>query len=130
MKQNQYIFNLGDSTDQIYDYEYSTTSGKNDRIVFVEGIKAEDLSIERKGDNLESRYSDTDVVTVKNAYYYGDGRCKVKLLEDKSGLYNIDYDNVLQKLIESYVEVNDDIDELKASIHEKGDDIQDLLIPL
>ena len=48
-----------------------------DKIVFGEGIKAEDIYMERSGDDLIIRYSEEDKVTIKNAYayksYYGYG---------------------------------------------------------
>ena len=80
-----YIFNLGDGADTIYDYEYSTTSGRSDRIIFGEGISREDVVMERVGYDLVIRYSDTDRITVKNAYYYSDGRCFVENVEFADG---------------------------------------------
>ena len=102
-----YIFNLGDGADTIYDYEYSTTSGRSDRIIFGEGISREDVVMERVGYDLVIRYSDTDRITVKNAYYYSDGRCFVENIEFKEvALYKINYDSASMELVESYT-IND-----------------------
>ncbi|MDE6387822.1 MAG: hypothetical protein K2L82_08475, partial [Lachnospiraceae bacterium] len=89
-----YIFNLGDGKDTIYDYEYSQTEGKEDRIVFGEGIKAEDIRLRREGYNLVIEYSENDSVTVANAYYYNDDWCFVENIEFADGdKGTIDYVN-------------------------------------
>ncbi len=46
-----YIFNIGDGNDTIYDYEYSQTGGKNDRIVFGAGIHSRNNSYGRTSSN-------------------------------------------------------------------------------
>ena len=89
-----YIFNLGDGKDIVYDYEYSQTEGKDDRIVFGEGIWAEDIRLKREGYNLVIDYSENDRVTVQNAYYYSDDRCFVEHIEFADGSKGtIDYGN-------------------------------------
>ncbi|MDE6387823.1 MAG: hypothetical protein K2L82_08480, partial [Lachnospiraceae bacterium] len=80
-----YIFNLGDGNDTIWDYESSQTGGKNDRIVFGEGIRAEDVRLRRDGSNLVIEYSGEDSVTVQNAYNYNDDRCFVENIEFADG---------------------------------------------
>ena len=67
-----YIFNLGDGEDIIDNYDPS--NWRNDRIVFGEGIKAEDIGLYRNGYDLVIRNKTTgDKVTVKNAMSDGDG---------------------------------------------------------
>ena len=87
-----YIFNKGDGNDTIRDYEMSSASGKSDRIVFGEGINPDDVRLERVENDLVIRYTEKDSVTVKDAYYYTDGRCYVEKMEFKdNAIYNIDY---------------------------------------
>ncbi|MCH5263932.1 MAG: hypothetical protein J1F42_13565, partial [Lachnospiraceae bacterium] len=80
-----YIFNLGDGADIISEYENSRTEGKEDRIVFGEGISVEDIRMRREGNNLIIEYGDGDSVTVQNAYYYADGRACVEYIEFVDG---------------------------------------------
>ena len=47
-----YIWNLGDGFDTIYDYEPSSSTGRNDKIKFGEGIAANDLSFYHDGNDL------------------------------------------------------------------------------
>ena len=47
-----YVYNVGDGLDTIYDYESSSSSGKNDKIKFGEGISATDVTLSRKDNNL------------------------------------------------------------------------------
>ena len=47
-----YIYNIGDGLDTIYDYESNSSTGKNDKILFGEGITANDVTFSRKEDNL------------------------------------------------------------------------------
>ena len=87
-----YVFNKGDGNDTIKDYEMSSASGKSDRIVFGEGINPDDVRLERVENDLVIRYTEKDSVTVKDAYYYTDGRCYVEKMEFKdNAIYNIDY---------------------------------------
>ena len=83
---DKYCFNIGDGTDTVYDYEYNLAN-QNDRIVFGEGIKAEDVTMERNGDSLVVKYSATDSFTVKDAYRYysGTGRYFVESMEFADG---------------------------------------------
>ena len=101
-----YVFNLGDGEDVIIDCECSTTSGREDKIVFGEGIKAEDVSIERVGVDLVIKYSDTDKITVRNAYDYYDGRYYIEDIEF-SGIakYSINYNTLSLELTESYLPI-------------------------
>ena len=80
-----YIFNKGDGSDTIRDYEMSSTSGKSDRIIFGEGINPDDVRLERVENDLVIRYTEKDSVTVKDAYYYGDGRSFVENIEFADG---------------------------------------------
>ena len=87
-----YYFNLGDGEDIIFDDENSINA---DRIVFGEGIDESDVKLERVNDDLVIRYSDTDKVTVKNAYawksYYGYGYYFVENIEFANGtVWNLD----------------------------------------
>ncbi len=63
-----YVFNTGDGNDIIHDYENGTSIIRNDRIVFGAGIYPEDVELERKGNNLEIRYGENDVITVEGMY--------------------------------------------------------------
>ena len=63
-----YIFNIGDGNDVIHEYESSYTSGRDDRIVFGEGINQNSIELERKGNNLEIRYGENDVITIESMY--------------------------------------------------------------
>ena len=63
-----YIFEIGDGVDAIQDYENSTTEGKEDTIVFGEGISPENVLIQKKGSNLVIEYTETDCVTVERVY--------------------------------------------------------------
>ncbi|WP_295091361.1 hypothetical protein [Ruminococcus sp.] len=62
-----YYLNLGDGFDVIYDYEWNGGS-KSDKIVFGEGIKAEDLKLSRSDNNIVIKYSENDQVTIEHAY--------------------------------------------------------------
>ena len=63
-----YVFNIGDGNDVIHEYENSYTSGRADRIVFGEGINQNSIELERKGNNLEIRYGENDVITIESMY--------------------------------------------------------------
>ena len=67
-----YIFNLGDGEDVINNYDSSTWW--SDRIVFGEGVRAEDMEVYRSGNDLvfQNRISG-DRVTVQNAMSDRDG---------------------------------------------------------
>ena len=67
-----YIFNLGDGEDVINNYDSSTWW--SDRIVFGEGVRAEDVEVYRSGNDLvfQNRISG-DRVTVQNAMSDRDG---------------------------------------------------------
>ena len=80
-----YIFHRGDGMDTISDTEISETEGKQDRIVFGEGITPEDVHMERVGSNLVIDYGEGDRVTVADAYRYADGRCLVENIEFADG---------------------------------------------
>lgn len=104
---DRYIFNIGDGADTIYDYEYSTTEGKADRIVFGAGITADSISFERSGNNLLIHYGEGDCITVQDAYWYSDGKSCVEAVEFADGnIGNIDYEieNVVNLLIQDMSE--------------------------
>ncbi|MBO4608377.1 MAG: DUF2974 domain-containing protein [Lachnospiraceae bacterium] len=99
-----YIFNLGDGRDTINDFEFSETEGRADKIVFGEGISADDIIVNREGDHLKIRYSDDDSITVQDVYnyYHRDGRSQVELVEFKDdSLYRINYDSTTLDFVES-----------------------------
>lgn len=104
-----YYLNLGDGNDTISDYENSTTSGRDDRIVFGEGIRPEDVYMERIGYNLYIRYSETDSVTIQDAYYNSDGRYQVENMEfiDNS-MYSINYNDLDLSLVERGYSMNEE----------------------
>ena len=94
MGNDTYYFDLGDGNDVINDYESSSTEGRDDKIIFGEGIRPEDVQMERIGDDLVIRYSDNDSITVHNAYYYSDGRYQIEKMQfQDESVYNIDYTN-------------------------------------
>ena len=65
-----YVFNLGDGNDVIEDYVSSTSNSKADKVVFGEGISADDLIFNRSGNNLNINIlGSDDVVTISNQYY-------------------------------------------------------------
>ena len=79
-----YIFNLGDGEDIIDNYDPS--NWRNDRIVFGEGIKAEDVELCRNGYDLVFRNKTTgDKVTVKNAMADGEGWYYIRSVEFADG---------------------------------------------
>ncbi len=60
-----YIFNLGDGNDVINEQNYASAA---DKVVFGEGVSAEDISISRSGNNMIIKYSENDSVTIVNQY--------------------------------------------------------------
>ena len=84
---DSYIYHLGDGVDTVNNNDSS--NWKNDKIVFGEGIKWEDLRFKRNGDNLEITFAQNkdDKIILKDAYYssYSDGRCWVGSLEFSDG---------------------------------------------
>ena len=94
MGNDTYYFDLGDGKDVINDYESSSTEGRDDKIIFGEGICPEDVQMERIGNDLLIRYSDNDSITVQDAYYYSDGRYQIEKMQfQDESVYNIDYTN-------------------------------------
>ena len=69
-----YIFNLGDGNDIIEDYVLNTSNSKADKVIFGEGISADDIKVERSGNDMIVRYSENDSITLinqySNAYYW------------------------------------------------------------
>ena len=82
---DRFVFNLGDGTDTVYDHEWDMNNV--DKIVFGEGISAEDVIMERNGNNLVVKYSENDSFTVLDAYRdnYGTGRYFVEQVEFADG---------------------------------------------
>ena len=77
----------------ISDYEYEG-GARADKIVFGEGISAEDLVLGRSNNDLVMKYSEEDQVTIQNAYGYSQGYAEVENLEfaDETKAY-VDYAN-------------------------------------
>ena len=97
-----YIFNIGDGIDRIYDYENSQTEGRADKIIFGEGISAEDIVFSRNGNDLTISYSESDSVTVQNAYRYAGGVCFIENIEFADGNKGtIDYNSLSLELEQS-----------------------------
>ncbi len=67
-----YLFNEGDGNDTIVDFDFLTSD--QGHLIFGEGIGAEDLQLEREGDNLTIVVNDQDSVTVLNWYVDSDYR--------------------------------------------------------
>ncbi len=69
-----YIFNLGDGNDIIEDYVPTSSNSKADKVIFGEGISADDIKVERSGNDMIVRYSENDSITLinqySNAYYW------------------------------------------------------------
>ncbi len=62
-----YIFNLGDGNDII---DEQNSNSANDKIVFGEGITADDIIVTRSGDNMVLKIKDTkDSITIVKQYY-------------------------------------------------------------
>ncbi|MBQ7980619.1 MAG: hypothetical protein IJ305_03320, partial [Oscillospiraceae bacterium] len=55
-----YIFNLGDGNDVINEQSYASAA---DKVVFGEGVSAEDIEISRSGNNMIIKYSENDSIT-------------------------------------------------------------------
>ena len=99
-----YIFNLGDGNDTIYDREIDYNSGRSDKIVFGEGISADDIVVDREGNDLKIQYSDSDSITVTDAYQWENrfGWNQIELVEFKDDtLYRINYDSTSLDFVES-----------------------------
>ena len=76
-----YIHNLGDGDDIIQNYDASEDR-KKDRLVFGEGISAEDIEISRENRNMVlTNTKNGEKVTVQDAYGYTDGRCYLENIE-------------------------------------------------
>ena len=106
-----YVFNKGDGVDTIYDYENSSTNGRADKIVFGADVKPDDVTMERVGYELVIRYGEGDQITINDAYYYTDGRCRVESVEFDNGSYGaINYDNE-DIDVERFVDANMEISE-------------------
>ena len=73
-----YIYNVGDGLDTIYDYENSSSTGKNDKIKFGEGIEFSDLTFRREGNNL--------IITL-----FGDITQGITIKEHFNSNYSIEY---------------------------------------
>lgn len=106
-----YFFNLGDGEDVIKEDSNDLNA---DRIVFGEGIEAENILLERIGEDLIIKYSANDKVTIKNAYGYkarsGYGYYYVEDIEfSGTAIGKIDYQNVKINVTE-YIN-NDNIEE-------------------
>ena len=63
-----YVFNLGDGNDIIEDYVPTSSNSKADKVIFGEGISADDIKVERSGNNMIVRYSENDSITLINQY--------------------------------------------------------------
>ncbi|MCR4697181.1 MAG: DUF2974 domain-containing protein [Lachnospiraceae bacterium] len=131
-----YIFNLGDGEDVISDYRYSGSESRADRIVFGEGISVEDVKLQRNGWNLEIKYSDTDKITVQDAFYNNGiaGNYEVENIEFTDGTKSkINYSDISlditykpevianpEEIDENSVEIND-IDVENATFFDEVD---------
>ena len=73
-----YIYNVGDGLDTIYDYENSSSTGKNDKIKFGEGIEFSDLTFRREGNSL--------IITL-----FGDITQGITIKEHFNSNYSIEY---------------------------------------
>lgn len=93
-----YIFNKGDGQDIIKDYAYYKSDSPNDKIVFGEGITAEDIVISRNGNNLIIAYGEGDSVTVQN--YYSSGAYEIECFETSDGysMSNTQVDLMIQSM--------------------------------
>ncbi|MBQ2801045.1 MAG: hypothetical protein IJF03_06630, partial [Lachnospiraceae bacterium] len=80
-----YIHNLGDGDDIIQNYDTSADR-KKDRLVFGEGISAEDIEITRKGyDMVLTNIKTGEKVTVQSAYCYTYGENYLENIEFADG---------------------------------------------
>nr|QIM10433.1 hypothetical protein PlAlph_3250 [uncultured Alphaproteobacteria bacterium] len=81
-----YIYNVGDGLDTIYDYHYSSTESRHDKIKFGEGIAFSDLTFRREGESLIINLfgDDTQGIIIQDQFYY-DGNCSIEHLEFADG---------------------------------------------
>ena len=80
-----YIYNIGDGLDSIWDYQYSSTESRADKIKFGEGITFEDLTFRRKGNNLVIiLFEDPNQGIVINDHFYDENR-RIEYLEFADG---------------------------------------------
>ncbi len=101
-----YIFNLGDGNDTIFDQEYDYNGGRADKIVFGEGISADDIVVDREGDNLKIQYSDEDSIIVQDVFNWNNrnGWNQIEQIEfNDSSIHRINYDTISLELIQSAV---------------------------
>ncbi len=80
-----YVHNAGDGDDTIDNYDNSEAR-KSDRLVFGEGIHAEDIKISREGSNMVLENTQNgEKITIRNAYGYADGRGYLENVEFADG---------------------------------------------
>ena len=95
---DKYVFNLGDGKDTILDYQPPSTvsDGSEDKILFGNGIKAEDVSFVCEKNDLLLRYSVKDSVRIKDVYFYETGsRFQIEKVEFSDGTEGrIDYETM------------------------------------
>jgi Ca2+-binding RTX toxin-like protein len=63
-----YIFNSGDGNDTIDEYHYSSNDTRNDRIIFGEGITADDIKIQKIGTDMKVFIGENDSITINDCY--------------------------------------------------------------
>ena len=79
-----YIFNKGDGEDTIIDYSYFKSNSPMDKILFGEGITAENIIFSRDENNLVISYgSEGDTITVVN--HYAGGSYEIECFETSDG---------------------------------------------
>ncbi len=120
-----YIFNLGDGEDVIADYQYSSSESRADRIVFGEGINVEDVKLQRKGWDLEIKYSETDKITIQDAYWNNGiaGNYEVENVEFSNGIKTkVDYDSEGLEIIYKPESIGD------ISVETDDDIVEDVII--
>ena len=80
-----YIYNIGDGFDSIWDYQYSSTESRADKIKFGEGITFSDLTFRREGDSLViTLFGDNNQGIVIDNHFYDDNR-RIEYLEFADG---------------------------------------------
>ena len=80
-----YIWNLGDGLDTIYDYESSTTTGRNDKIKFGEGISPEDVKLRQEGNDLHIIVNDDSTQGIIIDDFFANDYYKVEYVEFADG---------------------------------------------
>ncbi|MDE7252472.1 MAG: hypothetical protein K2O32_05950, partial [Acetatifactor sp.] len=112
-----YIYNRGDGNDTIYNYDSSASCG-TDKLVFGEGIKAEEITARRNGNDLILTDMVTgQTITVQHTYFgkYG-GEYFIETIEFADGtVWN--QNDIMERVSVLYGSDGDDVIHGQSTIH-------------